>query len=322
MVVYSNSLDLQELSPIDDKWNYSKSAADMVSRMLLERAYQKHGERVGACADRLTFNRSTDLEGTSKLKLHSVNLCHVRICPICMVCKSRVESKRLTKAIEQIEIDEPKNNYLLLTLTIKNIAIKRLRETLKQMSLAWQRLVKLKIFKKISEGYFRSLEVTKDKNYDAHPHYHVLIAVNPSYFSHNYITQESWTNMWKASLRIDYIPIVDIRRIDDFNKQLSKHENLKRGVKEVAKYITKVKDLIGNGSSKDGDWLCVYFDQITNIKKNNVSGIFKLYMSDDEPDEQEILNSSYDDEENTKDLSKPTISFLWFRGSKKYRHCY
>lgn len=322
MSIYSNCISLDELSERDNKWNYSKSAADMVSRLLLERSYQKHSERISNCADRLTFNQATDKEGTSRLKLKSVNLCHVRICPICMVCKSRVESRRLTKAIEQIEVDEPKTNYLLLTLTIKNVVVGKLRDALKAMSMGWQRLVKLKIFQKVSMGYFRSLEVTKDKNYNAHPHYHVLIAVKPSYFSHNYITQETWTELWKTSLRIDYTPIIDIRRVDNFNKKLTKHENLKTGVKEVAKYITKVKDLIGNGRKNDGDWLVEYFGQITNIKKNNVSGIFKLYMSEEEPSEEEILKSNEDEEEESKDLSKEPISFLWFQGTKKYKHCY
>lgn len=53
------------------------------------------------------------------------------------------------------------------------------------------------------------------KNFDTyHPHFHVLIAVNKSYFtSRDYLSQARWTAAWQQALQVDYTPIVDVRRI-------------------------------------------------------------------------------------------------------------
>ena len=40
----------------------------------------------------------------------------------------------------------------------------------------------------------------------AHPHYHALLLVKPSYFTKNYIKQSEWVEMWQKALRADYAP--------------------------------------------------------------------------------------------------------------------
>ena len=55
-------------------------------------------------------------------------------------------------------------------------------------------------FKKISKGYVRKLEITynKERN-DYNPHFHVVIAVNKSYFTDKdyYISQSEWLENWR-----------------------------------------------------------------------------------------------------------------------------
>lgn len=322
MVAYTTALNLKEMSPIDDKWNYLKSASEQVSRMLSEGDNIKHSERIANCSNTLTFNLKTNPDGEQKLKLKCVHLCHVRVCPICMVCKTRVDRAKLFGCIEQIEKNYPTTNYLLLTLTLKNCLLKNLRNILKDMSISWQRFLKLKLVKKVVLGCFRSLEITKSKDYNAHPHYHVLIAVKPSYFSHNYLTQANWTELWKCALRIDYTPIVDVRRVDNYHLKLNKIENLKKGIKEVAKYITKVPDLIGKGTKLDTEFLEEYNNQVANIKKNNLSGIFKEFMNEEEATEEEILKASSDNDNEDELVNDRAISFVWFSGTKNYATLY
>src|SRR5699024_9798846 len=91
------------------------------------------------------------------------------------------------------------------------------------------------------KGYFRSLEITynkKDNTY--HPHFHLILAVNESYFKDTriYLTQNDWTNLWKKSLKVDYTPVVDVRRVKSKNKDFGKV------IAETAKYTVKADDYL------------------------------------------------------------------------------
>lgn len=84
------------------------------------------------------------------------------------------------------------------------------------MTESFNKLTRRKAFKDSVNGYFRSLEVTyNEERNEYNPHFHLILAVNKSYFKDTriYLTQEDWTNLWKQSLKADYIPIVDVRRI-------------------------------------------------------------------------------------------------------------
>ncbi|VGW22007.1 plasmid rolling circle replication initiator protein [Streptococcus pyogenes] len=55
-----------------------------------------------------------------------------------------------------------------------------------------------------------------------------------SYFKGgNYITQKEWGEMWSQSLKVDYVPMIDIRAVKE------KGKGLKGAILETAKYPTK-----------------------------------------------------------------------------------
>ena len=68
--------------------------------------------------------------------------------------------------------------WVFLTLTVKNPPVTELRDTLKAMNSAWQRLAQTKRFKGVVKGFIRTTEVTRGKDGDmmAHPHFHAFIA--------------------------------------------------------------------------------------------------------------------------------------------------
>ena len=72
----------------------------------------------------------------------------------------------------------------ILTLTVKNPPVTELRDTLKHMNDSWQRLIQTKRFKSGVAGFLRTTEVTRGNDADmmAHPHFHALLLVKPSYF--------------------------------------------------------------------------------------------------------------------------------------------
>ena len=65
-------------------------------------------------------------------------------------------------------------------------------------------------------GYLKATEVTinkKDGSYNQH--LHVLVFVKSTYFksSEDYISQTELTEFWKKALKIDYIPIVNVKAV-------------------------------------------------------------------------------------------------------------
>ena len=53
----------------------------------------------------------------------------------------------------------------------------------------------------------------------AHPHFHALLLVKPSYFTINYIKQGDWVEMWAKALRADYLPSVNVSRKSHFRRK-------------------------------------------------------------------------------------------------------
>ncbi|NJP58724.1 protein rep, partial [Salmonella enterica subsp. enterica serovar Typhimurium] len=110
-----------------------------------------------------------------------------------------------------------KIRWLFLTLTVENVPKEKLKMTISEMMKAWNLLFRRKAFKTNILGWMRSLEITAEKNRDGyyHPHFHVLLAVRPSYFKKGYIKQKDWSLMWQKSLKADYMPIVHVTTVKD-----------------------------------------------------------------------------------------------------------
>lgn len=192
---------------------------------------------------------------------------------------------RLGKALPAIQKDYPRVRWLHLTLAVRNCEITSLRDTLKLMNAAWARITKLKKYSAI--GYFKSLEITRGEDGTAHPHFHILLMVEPSYFGKNYINQKEWIEMWKKALRVDYDPTAHVQSIKD----ISGNDNLLNAVKEVAKYTVKGDDLIA-----EKGWLQELTRQVHKTRAISLGGILKQYLSDNEGSNEElILGETIDD---------------------------
>lgn len=109
--------------------------------------------------------------------------------------------------------------WVFLTLAVRNVDGKDLKDTMDQMTTAWNQFAGYARFKKSIRGYFRALEVTRNWDRESewygtyHPHFHVLLAVLNSYFQAKYyITQSEWTDMWQRAMKLDYTLIVHVAR--------------------------------------------------------------------------------------------------------------
>ncbi len=220
----------------DNNWKERKE-----STLDLAASYKRIGSnkyyRVLDCSTFLEFRLTT----VNDLKLTNANFCKVRLCPMCSWRRSLKIFGQVSKVMDHVE-ENYNYRYIFLTLTVRNCYGEDLRDTLDLMTKSFNKLSERKAFKQAVKGYFRSLEITynkKDNTY--HPHFHMILAVDNSYFTQSkiYLSQEKWTNLWKSCLRVDYTPIVDVRRIKkDDNKGFGK------AVAETAKYTVKAEDFL------------------------------------------------------------------------------
>lgn len=208
-----------------------------------ERLGFKKSYRVAECGTFLEFKY---FNKTNELKLSKSNFCKARLCPMCSWRRSKKifgqVSKVMDKALEQRDY-----RFIFLTLTIKNIEGEELSETIDKLFHSFKKLSERKLFKNSIKGWFRALEVTHNleknsPNYDTyHPHFHIILMVNKSYFTDtkSYISQEKWTSLWKSCLKVDYTPLVDVRAFKSDTKS-----ETKKSIAETAKYTVKSDDYI------------------------------------------------------------------------------
>lgn len=201
---------------------------------------KKLSERIKECGDFLQMLSDLSLENS---KLHQANFCGNRFCPMCswrVACKDSLEISILMEHLRKEENKE----FIFLTLTAPNVKGEFLDAEIKKYNKSFERLMKRKEVKQIVKGYIRKLEVTYNSDstsnaYDTyHPHFHVVIAVDKSYFtSRNYLKHDRWLNLWREATGDYTITQVDVRK--------AKANDYKE-VYELAKYSAKDTDYLIN----------------------------------------------------------------------------
>jgi len=249
---------LQVLKDTDNRgkqrdWQGKKKRSLLMAEHHREAELIKKSERMYDCGNYLVFKIN---EG--RLKLYQAYFCKARLCPMCNWRRSLKIAFQNKKIIQEVNQRE-KVSWLFLTLTVQNVSGEDLKDTMDQMTKAFNRFTKYARFKKSVRGYFRAMEVTR--NWDKqnqwygtyHPHFHVLIAVPNDYFGRNYIKQSEWTALWKRAMQIDYQPIVHVQRVKPKKETtdfLAVEEKMKQSIAEqnaifeVSKYPVKDTDVI------------------------------------------------------------------------------
>ena len=188
---------------------------------------QKKAQRVRSCGTWMSFGKSA----SGGARLLNMNLCRYKLCPVCQWRREVRVARDLSMAMEEAEKLLKGATPLFLTLTMKSCEGKDLKGALDAIFQGWNRVNNNDRIKRIAKGWFRSLEITynrEDKAY--HPHLHVVLLVGREYFGRDYMATEEWAGLWKKAMRLDYSPICDIRRI---------YGDRRKSVAEVAKYVAK-----------------------------------------------------------------------------------
>jgi len=239
----NNSTRTQEIQVLSDlnrkgeerPWKVHKVANSILSDHYLA-VNKSKAARLADCSSWLIFTRH---EG--RFKLRRANFCRVRLCPMCNWRRSLKVSGQLHKIVDALSSTE-NYAYLMLTLTVRNVGGYELSQTIDSMMQGVRKLMQYKAVTSAVEGWFRSMEVTHNldplsASFDTyHPHFHVLLAVKPSYFKgKNYLSRAAWQGLWKKAMRLDYDPDVHVKRT---------HGSTAAAIAEAAKYAVKSEDYI------------------------------------------------------------------------------
>lgn len=261
---------------------------------------------ISECGDYLTFLADFEMENR---KLYRGNFCKNRFCPMCTWRTSCKDTFKISILMEHLRKEENKE-FIFLTLTTPNVKGDKLEEEIINYNKSFDRLMKRKEVKSIVKGYIRKLEVTYQKeqyitkelwkskkdyykskglgvgdpepNYDTYnPHFHVVIAVNKSYFKKSdlYINHQRWLELWREATGNSSITQVDIRK--------SKTNNLKE-VYELAKYSAKDTDYLVSRpvfnvfyKALKGKQLIVYGGLFKDANKMYENGELDCYKTQD-----------------------------------------
>ena len=238
-----------------------KKQRNQVFQKFIER-HVKEGQMdlIRECNTFLSFVADKTLE---KQKLHKSNLCKNRFCPVCAWRKARKDALGLSLMMQYIKQKEDKQ-FIFLKITTPNETVEHLEDEIKNYNESFRRLSNRKHFKSIAKGYVRKLEITYNKKRDDYnPHFHVLIAVNKSYFTDKryYISQKEWLNLWRDVTGIDEITQVHVQKIK---------QNNNKELYEMAKYSGKDSDYLVNQKVFD-----TFYKSLKGKQILVYSGLFK-----------------------------------------------
>ena len=248
---------------------------------------------IGRCATTLGVEIDLDAERGPEALLRTVGACNRRVCPFCEWRRSRAWRRRFFQGLPEFHSDFPTHRPIFLTLTVKNCRLEDLRDTISHMNKSWTRLTKLALFP--STFWFRRTEVTvqahgkgkQQGGFFVHPHIHVLLMVPAGYFSHGYVKKSDWQKAWMMSARLDYAPVVDVRKArSPSSSGGATIAQSRTAALEASKYATKATDLISMGSG-----LAEYHHQMKGLRLSASSASFKPYIADSPIDDSELTDS-------------------------------
>lgn len=314
---YALELPLSDVSDKDSLWDVQRTKTAAVGDIYAHNdEFERYSERMSDCSTFLSYGFNEN-----GIKLKHANFCRVRHCPVCQWRRSLLWKSNMYVAYEEIKEKYPTHRWLFLTLTVKNCEITELRETLQHMNKSWQRLIKRNIFTKVVDGWIRTTEITKGVNDTAHPHFHIMLLVKPSYFAKNYIKQQEWTDLWRDVLRVDYEPIIDIRAVKNKSKKKSFDSDIavKNAIMETLKYTVKPDDLIGDGTQKSNEWFYELTRQTFKLRFIASGGALKNALKrDDDITDDDLIRTSDNEDDEVGEVDERRIVFTYRKIKQKY----
>lgn len=241
-----------------EKYTEKKQRNQVFQKFIKRHIGENQMDLVEDCNTFLSFVADKTLE---KQKLYKANSCKNRFCPVCAWRKARKDALGLSLMMQYIKQQE-KKEFIFLTLTTPNVMSDELENEIKRYNNSFRKLIKRKKVGSVIKGYVRKLEITYNKKRDDYnPHFHVLIAVNKSYFTDKryYISQQEWLDLWR-----------DVTGISEITQVQKIRQNNNKELYEMAKYSGKDSDYLINQKVFDA-----FYKSLKGKQVLVYSGLFK-----------------------------------------------
>lgn len=233
--ISSNAAELNN-EPMGEKWQLKMNAAFEMGKRMLAAGCGERGANIMACGQRIDYKYCPEC---GQYEVINTSLCRDRMCPL---CSWRLGLKRYAEMMqvmdELLPIIKKGHTVGMLTLTVRNVSLKKLSKTLDKMALAYKRMSQRVTWKKQIMGYARNLEITRNEDDGSfHPHYHILVVchegVEPG------VAILSIAREWGEGLEADYIPICDGAEAYSNKDGKVLEGDLTGAILECSKYATK-----------------------------------------------------------------------------------
>jgi plasmid rolling circle replication initiator protein Rep len=322
-IEYQPLIDINSNGKVTD-WQGKKLRTIELADSYRRLGYENKYYRVRDCGTFLEFRRYQD----QSLKLNQANFCKVRLCPMCSWRRSLKIYGQVSKIMDEAVKNE-ELEFIFLTLTTRNCEGQELSTTIDNIFKAFNKMTKRVKYKKAIRGHFRALEVTHNLNYMSdwfdtyHPHLHIILVVNKSYFTDTkiYISQEEWTDIWKQSLKVDYTPLVHVTKVKDTN-----NKGIEKIIAETAKYTVKSDDYIVREDitneiieAMTDDAVFILDKALAHRRLTAFGGILKEYhkmLNLDDMEDGDLVNT--DNEYLREDLEFIIERYSWNIGYNQY----
>lgn len=307
-------------------WKSKKEQAVKVSRAYNRIGYTTRSQLVNDCGTFLEFAKYSN----NDIKLHNANFCRVRMCPMCAWRRSLKLGHQVSRVLDEALKDKT-NKLLFLTLTVKNVPACDLSKTITEMFDGYHRMFKTAKVRKAVKGAFRALEVTYNRNRDDyHPHLHIILLVDRHYGCYedtSYISQKEWSSIWQNVLKIDYMPIVDVRKVRPNNRSFDTTTGIAaEGTKgeTLLHENLALSDYVAKGIIDDSTPLPnVLFDKVLKTLDDSLSHrqmvsfrgeLLKIYkeLELDDIDDGDLINT--DDQDIRPELEYILLRYRWMMG--------
>lgn len=323
------------LDPLAELARHRRYNRPVAMALQMDHETRDVGQAIANCSQRLALEFALEGEHLGPAQLRGGTLCNRRLCPFCEWRRTRAWRARLISGLEAFMEDHSGWSAVFLTLTVRNCQMHELRDTVRHLHDSYKRLTKVSGFP--TDAWMRRTEVTvqmhptepfgpsREAQASAlpslgggrlaglHPHLHCLLLVRPSYWSRDYKKQLWWQQQWQMAARLDYSPVIDVRRAKAKPGRESHSEIAPvSAVVEAAKYASKATDLLALGQA-----LPAFHHEMRGLRSYGISKALQRYVKAADPQGDDLLDTPPVSEA----LQQPCLSAIaqWFDEAQEYR---
>ena len=240
-------------------------------------------------------NCGSDIWMDDEGHITGANFCKQRLCPVCNYRRSTMMWHKINEIVSLF----PDNEFLLITLTVRNCKDTELNKTINHLLDSFHRITCRRTWKKNFKGYVRGLEITYNaKKNTYHPHIHILILASDEYYKSDYVDIHTLRKWWKESAHLNYFVQVNIKKV----------KKKEKAVAEVAKYAVKMSDILKYDISEQRL-------RATQVVASCINGRRLISTGGYITKAARILKISLDDDYDTFSTRKSAKYFHWEKGA-------